>query len=103
MTKQVAVLMGGIAARLADGAMVTDDKPRSEDPAAIRAEVMTGTTGMREIGDRRAAIRAGVALLEAGDVLVVAGKGHEPGQTVAGIVHPFNDVIETEQALRGKP
>ncbi|MBP7648586.1 MAG: UDP-N-acetylmuramoyl-L-alanyl-D-glutamate--2,6-diaminopimelate ligase [Phenylobacterium sp.] len=96
-------LMGGIAARLADVAIVTDDNPRSEDPAAIRAEVMTGTTGMREIGDRRAAIRAGVALLEAGDVLVVAGKGHEPGQTVAGIVHPFNDVIETEQALRGKP
>jgi UDP-N-acetylmuramoyl-L-alanyl-D-glutamate--2,6-diaminopimelate ligase len=96
-------LMGGIAARLADVAIVTDDNPRSEDPAAIRAEVMAGTTGMREIGDRRAAIRAGVALLEAGDVLVVAGKGHEPGQTVAGFVHPFNDVIETEQALRGKP
>ncbi|MFZ3005335.1 MAG: UDP-N-acetylmuramoyl-L-alanyl-D-glutamate--2,6-diaminopimelate ligase [Phenylobacterium sp.] len=96
-------LMGGIAASLADVAIVTDDNPRSEDPAAIRAEVMAGTTGMQEIGDRRAAIRAGVSLLEAGDVLVVAGKGHEQGQIVAGIVHPFDDVIEIDQALRGKP
>lgn len=96
-------LMGAIAASLADVAIVTDDNPRSEDPAAIRAQVMAGTTGMQEIGDRRAAIRAGVALLEAGDVLVVAGKGHEQGQTVAGIVHPFDDVIEIDQALRGKP
>ena len=96
-------LMGAIAASLADVAIVTDDNPRSEDPAAIRAEVMSGTTGMQDIGDRRAAIRAGVSLLEAGDVLVVAGKGHEQGQIVAGIVHPFDDVIEIDQALRGKP
>ena len=96
-------LMGAIAAQHADVAIVTDDNPRSEDPAAIRAEVMAGTSGMQNIGDRRAAIRAGAALLEAGDILVVAGKGHEQGQTVAGIVHPFDDVIETEQALRGKP
>lgn len=96
-------LMGAIAASLADVAIVTDDNPRSEDPAAIRAEVMAGTTGMQDIGDRRAAIRAGVSLLEAGDVLVVAGKGHEQGQIVAGIVHPFDDVIEIDQALRGKP
>lgn len=96
-------LMGAIAASLADVAIVTDDNPRSEDPAAIRAEVMAGTTGMQDIGDRRAAIRAGVSLLEAGDVLVVAGKGHEQGQIVAGIAHPFDDVIEIDQALRGKP
>ncbi|MDO8381108.1 UDP-N-acetylmuramoyl-L-alanyl-D-glutamate--2,6-diaminopimelate ligase [Phenylobacterium sp.] len=96
-------LMGAIAANFADVAIVTDDNPRGEDPAAIRAEVMAGTTGMRNIGDRRAAIRAGVALLAAGDVLVVAGKGHEQTQTIAGVVHHFDDVIETDQALRGKP
>jgi UDP-N-acetylmuramoyl-L-alanyl-D-glutamate--2,6-diaminopimelate ligase len=92
-------LMGAIAARLADVAIVTDDNPRSEVPAAIRAEVMAGTTGMSEIGDRREAIRAGAALLSDGDVLVVAGKGHEPGQTIAGVVHPFDDVEETAKAL----
>ena len=95
-------LMGAIAATYADVAIVTDDNPRSEDPAAIRAEVMAGTTGMQNIGDRRAAIGAGVALLEAGDVLVIAGKGHEQYQAVAGIVHHFDDVVETEQALRGQ-
>lgn len=92
-------LMGAIAARFADVAIVTDDNPRSEAPAAIRAEVMAGVSGLKEIGDRRAAIRAGAALLADGDVLVVAGKGHEQGQTIAGVVHPFDDVTETAQAL----
>lgn len=92
-------LMGGIAARLADVAIVTDDNPRSETPAAIRAEILAAAPGAREIGDRRAAIRAGVALLEHGDVLVVAGKGHEQGQLVAGVTHPFDDVAETVAAL----
>jgi UDP-N-acetylmuramoyl-L-alanyl-D-glutamate--2,6-diaminopimelate ligase len=92
-------LMGAIAARFADVAIVTDDNPRSEAPAAIRAEVMAGVSGLKEIGDRRAAIRAGAALLSDGDVLVVAGKGHEQGQTIAGVVHPFDDVAETAQAL----
>ena len=92
-------LMGEIAARLADVAIVTDDNPRSELSAVIRAEVMAGASGLQEIGDRRAAIRAGVTLLGAGDVLVVAGKGHEQGQTIAGVVHPFDDVAETSQAL----
>ncbi|WP_421930927.1 UDP-N-acetylmuramoyl-L-alanyl-D-glutamate--2,6-diaminopimelate ligase [Phenylobacterium sp.] len=96
-------LMGSIGAQYADLGIVTDDNPRSEDPAAIRAEVMAGTTGLQNIGDRRAAIRAGVALLEAGDILVVAGKGHENWQTIAGVNHPFDDVVETEQALRGRP
>ncbi|CAN5895756.1 UDP-N-acetylmuramoyl-L-alanyl-D-glutamate--2,6-diaminopimelate ligase [soil metagenome] len=96
-------LMGGIAAKYADIAIVTDDNPRSEDPSAIRAEVSAGTTGMQDIGDRRAAIRAGVALLQVGDILVVAGKGHEQTQTVAGVVHHFDDVIETQQALKGQP
>ncbi len=92
-------LMGGIAARLADVSIVTDDNPRSEAPAAIRAEILAAAPGAREIGDRREAIRAGVALLEKGDVLVVAGKGHEQGQLVAGVTHPFDDVAETAAAL----
>ena len=91
--------MGAIAARLADVAIVTDDNPRSEDPAAIRAEIMAAAPGAREIGDRREAIRAAAALLGEGDVLVVAGKGHEQGQLVAGVIHPFDDVVETAAAL----
>jgi UDP-N-acetylmuramoyl-L-alanyl-D-glutamate--2,6-diaminopimelate ligase len=92
-------IMGRIAAELADIAIVTDDNPRSENPAAIRAEVRGGSKALKEIGDRREAIRAAAALLQAGDVLVVAGKGHEQGQTIAGVTHPFNDVAETAQAL----
>ncbi|HEX5776235.1 MAG TPA: UDP-N-acetylmuramoyl-L-alanyl-D-glutamate--2,6-diaminopimelate ligase [Caulobacteraceae bacterium] len=91
--------MGEIAARLADIAIVTDDNPRSEDPAAIRAEILAAAPGAQEIGDRRQAIRAACALLEDGDVLVVAGKGHEQGQLVAGVTHPFDDVVETAAAL----
>ena len=94
-------LMGAIAADLADVAIVTDDNPRSEVPAAIRAEILAGAAGAKEIGDRREAIRAGAALLEDGDILVVAGKGHEQGQTVGDVVHPFDDVTETESALHG--
>jgi UDP-N-acetylmuramoyl-L-alanyl-D-glutamate--2,6-diaminopimelate ligase len=92
-------LMGEIAARLADVAIITDDNPRSEEPAAIRAEVQAGAPGALNIGDRREAIRAGVAMLTAGDVLVVAGKGHEQGQTIAGVTHPFDDVVETAAVL----
>jgi UDP-N-acetylmuramoyl-L-alanyl-D-glutamate--2,6-diaminopimelate ligase len=92
-------LMGRIAADLADLAIVTDDNPRSEDPAAIRAEVLAGANGAKEIGDRRAAIRAAAAMLGDGDILVVAGKGHEQGQLIAGVTHPFDDVAETAQAL----
>ncbi len=92
-------LMGAAALALADVAIVTDDNPRGEDPAAIRAEVMAGNVGLKEVGDRRAAIRAGVGLLSDGDVLVVAGKGHETTQTIAGVVHHFDDVAETAQAL----
>lgn len=94
-------LMGRIAVENADIAIVTDDNPRTEEPALIRAEILNGARGGREIGDRREAIRAAVALLEAGDVLVVAGKGHEQGQTVGTTVHPFDDVAETMEALRG--
>lgn len=92
-------LMGEIAARLADVAIVTDDNPRSEEPASIRAAILDAAPGAREIGDRREAIRAGAALLSEGDVLVVAGKGHEQGQLVAGVNHPFDDVTETAKAL----
>jgi UDP-N-acetylmuramoyl-L-alanyl-D-glutamate--2,6-diaminopimelate ligase len=92
-------LMGAVAARLADVAIVTDDNPRSEAPAAIRAEVLAGAEDAREIGDRRAAIRAAAAMLQGGDILVVAGKGHEQGQIVGGVTHPFDDVAETAQAL----
>ena len=94
-------IMGRIAAQLADIAIVTDDNPRSEVPAAIRAEVMAGNLGLSDIGDRREAIRTAVAQLAEGDILIVAGKGHEQGQTVAGVVHPFDDVTETQSALGG--
>ncbi|THD70059.1 UDP-N-acetylmuramoyl-L-alanyl-D-glutamate--2,6-diaminopimelate ligase [Phenylobacterium sp.] len=94
-------LMGRIAADLADVAIVTDDNPRSENPAAIRAEILTGARGAKEIGDRREAIRAAAALLGEGDILVVAGKGHEQGQIVGDVVHPFDDVAETADALDG--
>jgi UDP-N-acetylmuramoyl-L-alanyl-D-glutamate--2,6-diaminopimelate ligase len=92
-------LMGAIASTLADVAIVTDDNPRSEVPAAIRAEVLAGGAGMSEVGDRREAIRAAVARMQDGDILVVAGKGHEQGQTVGDVVHPFDDVAETARAL----
>jgi UDP-N-acetylmuramoyl-L-alanyl-D-glutamate--2,6-diaminopimelate ligase len=93
-------LMGEIAARLADVAIVTDDNPRSEDPASIRAAILAAAPGAREIGDRREAIRTAAAMLEDGDVLAVAGKGHEQGQLVAGVNHPFDDVAETAAALK---
>ncbi len=93
-------LMGEIAARLADAVIVTDDNPRSEDPAAIRAAILAAAPGAQEIGDRAAAIRAGVALLSAGDVLLVAGKGHEPGQIVGDVTLPFSDHDEVRAALR---
>jgi UDP-N-acetylmuramoyl-L-alanyl-D-glutamate--2,6-diaminopimelate ligase len=92
-------LMGAIAADLADIAIVTDDNPRSETPSAIRAEIMAGAPGLKEIGDRRAAITQAAEWLEAGDVLVVAGKGHEQGLTVGSVVHPFDDATETRRAL----
>ena len=91
--------MGAIASTLADVAIVTDDNPRSEVPAAIRAEVLAGGAGMSEVGDRREAIQAAVARMQDGDILVVAGKGHEQGQTVGNVVLPFDDVAETARAL----
>jgi UDP-N-acetylmuramoyl-L-alanyl-D-glutamate--2,6-diaminopimelate ligase len=98
-------LMGEIAARQADLVIVTDDNPRSEIPADIRAAILEGARKVAankvvEIGDRRAAIAAGVADLRAGDVLVVAGKGHETGQIVGDKVLPFSDHEAIREALR---
>lgn len=84
-------LMGRIAVEGADTVIVTDDNPRSEDPAAIRREILVGAPGAREIGDRAAAIHAAVSLLAPGDVLVVAGKGHETGQIIGDRTLPFSD------------
>jgi UDP-N-acetylmuramoyl-L-alanyl-D-glutamate--2,6-diaminopimelate ligase len=93
-------LMGNAVRRLADVAVVTDDNPRSENPATIRAAILAACPQAREIGDRAAAIASAIDALQAGDVLVVAGKGHESGQTIAGVTHPFDDVA-TVRAIAG--
>ncbi|HAE48396.1 MAG TPA: UDP-N-acetylmuramoyl-L-alanyl-D-glutamate--2,6-diaminopimelate ligase, partial [Tistrella mobilis] len=80
--------------------IVTDDNPRSEDPAAIRAEILAAGPGLVEIGDRAAAIDAAIAGLGAGDVLVIAGKGHETGQKIGDRVLPFDDREVARAALR---
>jgi len=92
-------MMGKIAADLADLAIVTDDNPRSEPADAIRAEIMAAASRATEIGDRAEAIRHAVGLLAAGDVLVVAGKGHETGQIVGNTVLPFDDLLIAREAL----
>ncbi len=95
-TKRAA--MGAAAAAHADAVIVTDDNPRSEDPAAIRAAVMVGAPGAAEVGDRAEAILRGAALLGPGDALLIAGKGHETGQEIAGAVHPFDDAEQASIA-----
>lgn len=92
-------IMGEIAARLADVVIVTDDNPRSEEPAVIRSEIMAAAPSATEIADRAEAIRHAVQLMEAGDTLIVAGKGHEEGQTVGTTVLPFSDHVEVRKAL----
>jgi UDP-N-acetylmuramoyl-L-alanyl-D-glutamate--2,6-diaminopimelate ligase len=94
-------IMGEIATRLADIAIVTDDNPRTEVPATIRAEIMAGAPGAIEIGDRHQAIREAVKMLKSGDTLIVAGKGHEEGQIVGTTVLPFSDHEEIRKALGG--
>ncbi|MFC0283937.1 UDP-N-acetylmuramoyl-L-alanyl-D-glutamate--2,6-diaminopimelate ligase [Camelimonas abortus] len=84
-------LMGDVASRCADRVIVTDDNPRSEDPAAIRAAILAAAPQAKEIGDRGEAIRYAVGRLEPGDVLVIAGKGHETGQIVGDRTLPFSD------------
>jgi UDP-N-acetylmuramoyl-L-alanyl-D-glutamate--2,6-diaminopimelate ligase len=95
-------IMGRIAAENADRVIVTDDNPRSEQAAAIRAAILAAAPGATEIGDRAEAIRKSVAELKAGDVLLIAGKGHETGQIVGDRVVPFSDHEAVAAALRGQ-
>ena len=94
-------IMGEIATRLADVVIVTDDNPRSEVPAVIRSEIMAAAKGATEIGDRAEAIKAAVDMLKSGDTLIVAGKGHEEGQTIGSVTLPFSDHAELRKALGG--
>jgi len=96
--------MGEAAARYADQVIVTDDNPRTEEPAAIRAEVMKGCPEAAEVGDRAEAILRGVDALGPGDALLIAGKGHETGQIIGSDVYPFDDAEQasvTVAALDG--
>jgi UDP-N-acetylmuramoyl-L-alanyl-D-glutamate--2,6-diaminopimelate ligase len=95
-------LMGAIASENADSVIVTDDNPRSENPAAIRAAILAAAKGAKEIGDRAAAIRAAIDELEPGDALVIAGKGHETGQIVGDRVLPFSDHDAVAAALASR-
>ncbi len=92
-------IMGDVARRLADEVIVTDDNPRSEEPAAIRAAIRKGVPESSEIGDRAAAIQEGVRRLKPGDALLIAGKGHETGQTIKGKTIPFSDFDVASAAL----
>jgi UDP-N-acetylmuramoyl-L-alanyl-D-glutamate--2,6-diaminopimelate ligase len=93
-------LMGAVAAAKADRVIVTDDNPRSEDAAAIRAAIIAAARGAAEIGDRREAIRRAIAELRSGDVLLIAGKGHETGQIIGDRVVPFSDHDAVAAALK---
>jgi UDP-N-acetylmuramoyl-L-alanyl-D-glutamate--2,6-diaminopimelate ligase len=93
-------LMGRVAVELADVVIVTSDNPRSEEPVAIIADVLQGTGVDVEMDpDRRTAIERAIGLAEAGDVVIIAGKGHEQGQEIAGVVHPFDDRTVAREAL----
>ncbi len=91
--------MGAIAARQADIVIVTDDNPRNEDAASIRAQIMQGAPAATEIADRACAIKEAVAMMQAGDALMIAGKGHETGQIISGVTHPFSDQDVARAAL----
>ena len=91
--------MGAAAAKHADVVIVTDDNPRSETPADIRAAVLQGCPEAYEVSDRAEAILRGVDLLQAGDALLIAGKGHETGQTIGDTVLPFDDVEQASVAV----
>jgi UDP-N-acetylmuramoyl-L-alanyl-D-glutamate--2,6-diaminopimelate ligase len=103
-------IMGEIAARLADVLVVTDDNPRSEEPGQIRSAILRGAeqvpggqqAELHEVGDRRQAIRLAVSLAVPGDTVVVAGKGHESGQEVGGVVHPFDDRAVLREELTAR-
>jgi MurE/MurF fusion protein len=96
-------LMGAIAARGADHVVITSDNPRDEVPAHILAQILAGVTGHDEVDvieDRREAIHGAVREARAGDVILLAGKGHEDYQEIAGVKRPFSDLAEAEAALR---
>lgn len=93
--------MGAVAARLADRVYVTDDNPRSEDPAVIRREILAASPGAIEIGGRGMAIRTAIDDLAAGDILLIAGKGHEEGQKIGAAVIPFSDHEAVKAAIAG--
>lgn len=95
--------MGKIAVAKSDHVIVTDDNPRSEDPAAIRAEIMAGATGAEEVADRRAAIARAIELAGPQDIILLAGKGHEQGQIVGDRVIPFDDVEVARECARAQP
>ncbi|MGC2777010.1 MAG: UDP-N-acetylmuramoyl-L-alanyl-D-glutamate--2,6-diaminopimelate ligase [Bradyrhizobium sp.] len=95
-------LMGAIASAEADSVIVTDDNPRSEDPAAIRAAILAAAPGAREIGDRAEAIRVAIGELQPGDALVIAGKGHETGQIIGSTVLHFSDHEAVADALASR-
>jgi UDP-N-acetylmuramoyl-L-alanyl-D-glutamate--2,6-diaminopimelate ligase len=92
-------LMGAIAAEHADSVIITDDNPRSENPAMIRSAILGAAKGAREIGDRAEAIRTAIAGLQTGDALLIAGKGHETGQIIGDLVLPFSDHDAVASAL----
>jgi len=94
--------MGRVAVEGADKVVITDDNPRSENPAAIRAAILADAPGATEIGDRAEAIRKAIADLKSGDVLLIAGKGHETGQIVGDRVLPFSDHDAVVAALQGR-
>src|SRR4029453_3872241 len=95
-------LMGAIAVENADGVIVTDDNPRSENPAAIRAAILAAAKGAKEIGDRTEAIRTAIAGLQGGDALLIAGKGHETGQIIGDRTLPFSDHDAVAAALASR-
>jgi UDP-N-acetylmuramoyl-L-alanyl-D-glutamate--2,6-diaminopimelate ligase len=92
--------MGAVAAAKADRVIVTDDNPRTEDAAAIRAAILAGAQGATEIGDRREAIHRAIADLRDGDILLIAGKGHETGQIIGDRIMPFSDHEAVATALK---
>ena len=92
--------MGGVASKLADKIIVTDDNPRNEDAAVIRAQSLAACPSAVSVSSRAQAIRQAIAQLQEGDVLVITGKGHETGQIIKGIEYPFNDAEEIRDVLR---
>jgi UDP-N-acetylmuramoyl-L-alanyl-D-glutamate--2,6-diaminopimelate ligase len=85
--------MGAVASRLSDVVIVTDDNPRSEDPAVIRSAIMAGAPAATEVAGRREAIAEAICIARAGDIVLVAGKGHETGQIIGDRVLPFDDAL----------